>query len=140
MSEKHFPIQSITVETALELVEAGLRIGAEHGVKAYVAVVDPAMNLVAVARADGATPHSQETSIRKAVTAASTRKPSGSWEGDFAAQAPLATGLRLTNIRGGLPICYGGVHVGGLGIAGGAQDVDSQIAIAVLAAVGADPV
>jgi uncharacterized protein GlcG (DUF336 family) len=46
----------------------------------------------------------------------------------------------LTNIRGGVPIVFGGTLVGGLGVAGGTPDQDIEIATAVLAAIGADPV
>ena len=130
----------ITTEAALRAVAAGLSIGADRGIRVMVTVVDPSLALVAFARADGATPHSVETSRRKATTAASTRKPSGSWEGDFAWQAPLGTDLKLTNIAGGVPIAFGGVVVGGLGIAGGPPAEDASIAHAVLAAIGADPV
>jgi uncharacterized protein GlcG (DUF336 family) len=130
----------VTIEAALRAVNAGLAIGAERGIRVMVTVVDPSLNLVAFAREDGATPHSVETSRRKATTAASTRKPSGSWEGDFAWQAPLGTGLKLTNIAGGVPLVFGGVLVGGLGIAGGPPAEDAAIAHAVLAAIGADPV
>ena len=130
----------ITTEAALRAMDAGLAIGADRGIRVMVTVVDPSLNLVAFARADGATPHSVETSRRKATTAASTRKPSGSWAGDFAWQAPLGTDLKLTNIAGGVPISFGGVLVGGLGIAGGPPAEDAAVAHAVLAAIGADAI
>jgi len=130
----------ITTAAALRAVNAALEIGAERGIKVMVTIVDPSLNLVAFARADGATPHSVETSRRKATTAASTRKPSGSWEGDFAWQAPLGTDLKLTNIAGGVPIAFGGVLIGGLGVAGGPPADDAGIARAVLVAIGADAV
>ncbi len=135
----HFETQVVTVETALRAVDAALAIGAERGIRVMVTVVDPGLALVAFARADGATPHSVETSRRKAATAASTRKPSGSWEGDFAVQIALGTELKLTNIPGGVPIAFGGVVVGGLGVAGGPPAEDAIIARAVLASIGADP-
>jgi glc operon protein GlcG len=37
-----------------------------------------------------------------------------------------------------VPIFFGGIFVGGLGIAGGTPDQDIEIATAVLAAIGAD--
>jgi uncharacterized protein GlcG (DUF336 family) len=110
------------------------------GIRAIVSVADPAMSIVALGRADGATPHSVETSRRKAITSASTRRVTGWMDGAFAITLPLGTGTLLTNVRGGVPIAFGGIHVGGLGVAGGAPEQDEQIAIATLAVLGADPI
>ena len=122
---------------ALRIVQAAIDEGAAAGIPVAVAVVDPAMQLVAYARADGTTPHSAETCRRKALTAASTRRPTGWMQGDLAVALPLGTGALLTNIRGGVPIFIDGHHLGGLGVAGGPPDRDAEIAIAVLRSIGA---
>jgi glc operon protein GlcG len=95
--------------------------------------------MVAFGKADGATPHSVETSRRKANTASSTRRKTGWMQDSFALELPLATGGMLTNIRGGSPLIFGGTLVGGIGIAGGTPDQDAAVAEATLAAIGADP-
>jgi glc operon protein GlcG len=128
---------AITVEAALELVRLGIEIGAEAGVRAVVTVFDPSLLMVAFGKADGATPHSIETSRRKAQSSASTRRATGWMEGDFAIQAPLGTGTLLTNILGGVPVVFDGKHVAGLGIAGGTPDQDAAIATRVLEQIGA---
>lgn len=125
-------IPTITHEAALRIVAAAIEAGAQAGVRVCVSVVDPALALVAMVRTDGTTPHSVETSRRKANTAASTRRPSGWMEGDFATALPLGTGNLLTNIRGGVPIVIDDAVVGGLGVAGGTPDQDAQIAAAAL--------
>jgi glc operon protein GlcG len=51
----------------------------------------------------------------------------------------LGTGTLLTNVLGGVPIVFDGVHVGGLGVAGGTPAQDADIARHVLAMIGADP-
>ena len=130
---------AVSFETAIELVRLGVARGADAGIRTVVTVIDPGLGVVAFGKADGATPHSAETSRRKAQTSASTRRATGWMEGDFAVQAPLGTGLLLTNIRGGVPIFFEGTHVGGLGIAGGTPDQDAAVAAAVLKAIGADP-
>ena len=127
---------AVSFETALELVRVGVQKGSEAGVRVVVTVVDPGLTVIAFGKADGATPHSAETSRRKAQTSASTRRPTGWMQGDFATQAPLGTGLLLTNIRGGVPIVFDGKQLGGLGIAGGTPDQDADIAEAVLESVG----
>ena len=129
---------TISVDTALELVRLGIAKGAEAGVEAVVTVVDPSLLMVAFGKADGATPHSIETSRRKALSSASTRRPTGWMEGDFPTQAALGTGTLLTNILGGVPVSFAGKHVGGLGIAGGTPDQDAALAAVVIEEIGAD--
>jgi glc operon protein GlcG len=124
---------------ALEIIQTAIDRGAAANVRVAVTIVDPALAMVAYARADGITPHSSETSRRKAQTAASTRRPTGWMVGDFALMLPLGTGNLLTNIKGGVPLRFDGLLIGGLGVAGGTPDQDEAIAIEVLAAIGADP-
>lgn len=131
---------SISHEAALRTVSTGIEIGARHGIAACITVVDPALGMVAMGRADGTTPHSVETSRRKATTAASTRRATGWMQGDFAIALPLGTGNSLTNIKGGVPIIFDGEVVGGLGVAGGPPEKDAEIAIEVLRAIGAEEV
>ena len=50
------------------------------------------------------------------------------------------TGGLLTGIKGGVPLFFDGVFVGGLGIAGGTPDQDAVIAAATLASLGADEI
>jgi glc operon protein GlcG len=126
-------IPLITLDAALAVAARAVDEGARLGVPVSAAVVDPAMALVAFSKADGATPHSVDTSRVKAGTAASTRRPTG-WMGpDLALALPLATGGRLTNIRGGVPITVDGVVVGALGVAGGTPEQDAAVAAAAVA-------
>jgi glc operon protein GlcG len=122
----------ITIQTALDLLQRAVAEGASQGVAVSVTVVDPSMNLVAFTKADGATPHSIESSRRKANTAASTRRPSGWMSDDLALSLPMATDLKLTNITGGFPLLYEGAVAGAVGIAGGTPDQDAQIAEAIV--------
>lgn len=138
--EKYRETVTITYDAARDAVRAAMEQAAAAGVAPVVTVVDPGMTMVAFGKADGATPHSVETSRRKANTAASTRRKTGWMQDSFALELPLATGGLLTNIRGGFPLIFGGTLVGGIGIAGGTPDQDAAVAEATLAAIGADPV
>ena len=129
---------AVSHELALHLVEVAIAEGAKHGIAVAVAVCDPSMNIVAFAIADGATPHSTETSRRKAQTAASTRRATGWMPPELETALPLGTGGTLTNVKGGVPLVIGGRFLGGLAVAGGAPDVDAVVARATLEAVGAD--
>lgn len=134
----HHAVPTVTYELAARAVEAGIRIAADAGIRAVITVADPAMAIVAFGRADGATPHSAETSRRKAATAASTRKPTSSIAPELAVKLEHGSGGLLTSIAGGVPLCFEGVHVGGIGVAGGPPDADARIAIALLDELGAD--
>ncbi|RJN32181.1 GlcG/HbpS family heme-binding protein [Nesterenkonia natronophila] len=133
-------IPAVTYTTAAEAVRHTIEIGAERGLKLCATVVDPALGLVAYGRADGMTPHSVETSRRKAQTAASTRKPSAAVPAELATAMENGTGGLLTRIPGGVPLMFDGVVVGGLGVAGGPPAEDAKVADAVLEALGAAPV
>lgn len=125
----------VTTDTALRLIAIALAEGEKAQVKVSATVVDPAMGLVAFARADGATPHSVETSRRKANTAASTRRASGWIPAELELMLPIAAGNLLTNVTGGVPLVLDGEHAGGLGIAGGTPAQDAEIAQATLDAI-----
>ncbi|GAB3595870.1 GlcG/HbpS family heme-binding protein [Microbacterium tumbae] len=133
-------VPAVSWETAARAVALGIDHAADAGVKAVVTVMDPGLVLVAVGRADGAPPHSVETSRRKASTAASTRKPSAAIPPENVTLLEHGTGGILTGIKGGVPLFFDGVFVGGLGVAGGTPDQDAVIAAATLAALGADEI
>ncbi|GAA4480222.1 heme-binding protein [Microbacterium panaciterrae] len=133
----HRQTVAITYETAARAVALAMEIGRQHGVIAVVAVADPSMTLIAYGMADGATPHSAETSRRKAATAASTRRRTAQIPEALAAALPLGTGGILTTIDGGVPIFFGELLVGGLGVAGGSPAQDAEIALETLKRLGA---
>ena len=134
----HLSTPVITYETAARAVACVMDAAATAGVRAVATVVDPSITIVALGKADGAPPHSLETSRRKAITAASTRKPSGAMPPALAVAMEHGTGGLLSSIHGGFPIVFDGVHVGGLGVAGGTPQQDAEIALAALTALGAD--
>jgi len=129
---KYVETATVSFDFAHQIVREAIDEAARQGVKAVVTVSDPSLLLVAFGKADGATPHSVETSRRKAFTAASTRKATGWMDASFAVEASIATNSILTNIRGGVPITIDGVHVGGMGVAGGTPQQDAEIAAAVV--------
>ncbi len=139
MSKNYLQTFTITHETALKAVELAIAEGAKQGLAISVAIVDPSLTLVAFTKMDGATPHSVETSRRKANTAASTRKPTGWMPEAIAIALPLAANNLLTNIPGGLPLHFDGKLIGGLGIAGGTIEQDETIAKVVMSSLELHP-
>jgi uncharacterized protein GlcG (DUF336 family) len=75
---------------------------------------------------DGAKVLSQISATQKAVTAASSRAPTGQMDPEVGLRLSVATGGRLVNLPGGLPIVVDGEVVGavGVGSATGQQDVE----------------
>lgn len=133
----HRQIVAITYETAARAVAIAMEVGESTDVKAVVSVADPSMTLIAYGMADGATPHSAETSRRKAATSASTRRRTGRIPEALTTALPLGTGGALTTIDGGVPIFFGDNCVGGLGVAGGSPAQDAEIALETLRRLGA---
>lgn len=139
MATTYTETPAVSYDTAAHAVAVAIEEGARRGVAVSATVVDPALGLVAYGRADGTTPHSVETSRRKATTAASTRRPSAALPSGLAVTLEHGSGGLLTSIPGGLPLSFNGIHTGGLGVAGGPPAVDAEIAAAVLQVLGADP-
>lgn len=117
---------------------------AKDGYRVSVAVVDRAGILRAFLRADGAGPHTVESSEKKAYTAASMRGPTANGA-ELIAKNPALQGLQHMNDRilflaGGLPIDIGGEVVGGIGVGGApGGHLDAACAQAGLDSIGAAP-
>src|SRR5262245_20216278 len=101
-------LPTITAQAALNAVSTAIAEGARLGVAVSVAVVDPALGLVAFAKGDNATPHSVETSRRKANAAASHRRVTGWMPEQLAVALPMASGNLITNLGGGVPVIFDG--------------------------------
>ena len=138
MIASYYEVPNISVEKALEAIRQALDIAKSIGVKMSVTIVDRSMNLIAFAKADGATPHSTETSRKKANTAASNGKATGWVSPDLVITLPLGTDNKLTNVGGGMPLVFEGKLVSGLGIAGGTVDQDKEVALKVLKEIGSE--
>jgi len=136
--KNYHEVPNISVDKALEAVQHAVSIGAELGVKVSVSVVDKSMNLIAIAKADGPTPHSTDTSRKKANTASSTSKATGWMSSDIAITLPMGSNNRLTNVNGGSPLIFDGKVVGGIGVAGGTVDQDQEVVSKVIEKIGSE--
>jgi uncharacterized protein GlcG (DUF336 family) len=119
----------------MKVVAAGMRKAEEIGVPQCVAVTDAAGRLLAFVRMDGAKFLSIRTSIRKAMTAASSRQPSGSMDHEHAVKLAFTTGGRLTSLKAGLPIVIEDELVGAIGVSSGTGEEDLEVALAGIAAI-----
>lgn len=128
----------LTHAGALAALGACVARAEEMGVPQCIAVVDASGVLLAFARMDGARFLSNESAIAKAASAASTRMPTSRLPADMEVKLALATGGRLTNLKGGVPIVVEGECIGGIGVGSGTGAQDLEVARAGLAAIGAD--
>jgi uncharacterized protein GlcG (DUF336 family) len=125
-------------------IQASLDACKKDGYRVSVSVVDRAGVLRGMTRADGAGPHTVESSRKKAYTAASLRRPTTELA-ELINKVPTLQALRDMNdqvliLGGGLPIEIGGEVVGGIGVGGApGAHLDDACAQAGLDAIGAAP-
>ena len=129
--------RKLTHAGALALIDAAVAKATAMGQPQCIAVVDDGCNLVAFVRMDGAKVLSFESALHKAMTAASARVPTGAVEAGLAARLAAATGGKVTNLLGGLPIVVDGDVIGAIGVGSGTGEQDVVVANAALAACGA---
>ena len=129
---------------AQRAVQAAIDACKKDGYRVSASVVDRAGLLRAMGRADGAGPHTIDSSRKKAYTAASLRRATSELA-DLMSRTPTLQALRDMNeqiliLGGGLPIDLGGEVVGAIGVGGApGTHLDDACAEAGLDAIGAAP-
>jgi len=131
----------IDAPAALRAVQAAVEHTQSLGVCVNIAIVDRGGLLVAFARMAGAALHSMDIATDKAYTAASFGLPTGKWSEVLAADSPgVRQGLpqrpRFVGFGGGVPIVEDGERIGGIGVSGGSEAQDEEIAMAGLRVLG----
>ncbi len=116
----------LTLAGAHTILHAAMAKAEAMGVPQCITVVDTGGNTVAFARMDGAKVLSELSSKAKAQTAASSRSQTGGAGPEVELKLAFATGGRLTNLNGGLPIEVDGEVIGAVGVGSGtgAQDIE----------------
>lgn len=135
------PAQTRTIRTisgegaklALAAAEAEAR---KNNWEMSFAVVDPAGELIAFHRMDGAGVATIQNASGKAKTAARFRRPTQAYDSMVSGGRPsLLNFENMTPIEGGVPVVVGGVVVGAIGVSGGTSPQDAVVARAAAAAV-----
>ena len=108
----------------------------KNGWAMSIAVVDPAGELIAFLRMDGASPGSIDISRAKARTAARFRRATKVFEESVAAgRTAIRSFENVVTVEGGVPIVINGEVVGAVGVSGAASVQDGLVAAAGVAAV-----
>lgn len=134
----------LPLSMATKALQASLEACKKDGYRVSASIVDRAGVLRAMGRADGAGPHTVESSRKKAYTASSVRRPTSELA-ELIAKMPALQSLRDMNpdiliLGGGLPIEIGGEVVGAIGVGGApGAHLDDACAQAGLDAIGAAP-
>ena len=117
----------LTLAGAHTILHAALEKADAMGVPQCVTIVDTGGNTVAFARMDGAKVLSELSSTAKAQTAASSRTRTGGVDPANELKLAFATGGRLTNLNGGLPIEVDGEVIGAVGVGSGTGEQDIEV-------------
>ena len=139
-----FPTQKVLpLELSTQAAMAAIKKCHDDGFKVSVAIVDQSGLLKVQLKADGAGPHTLDSSRRKAYTANSLRDSTHKYAVLVTQKPELQSLTRLNEnillLGGGFPIKIGGEVVGGIGV-GGAPGIefDEVCASAALKVVKAD--
>src|SRR5581483_11876899 len=122
----------LTHEGAQTLLAAAIAAAKAMGVPQCIAVVDDGSQLLAFVRMDGARVLSIMSAQRKAMTAATTGKPTGGIPVEIEIKLAIATDGAMVNLMGGLPVIIDGQLVGGIGVGSGTGEQDREVANAAL--------
>jgi uncharacterized protein GlcG (DUF336 family) len=112
----------------------------DMGARVNVAVVDASGLLTAFLRMPGAPLHSVDIAIDKAYTAVSFGLPTHKWADALqshsdAVREGIVLRPRFVAFGGGLPLVEAGQRIGAIGVSGGSEAQDQQIAQAGLDAL-----
>ena len=98
------PSLRLTSDGAMKLLNAAMAKAKEMGVPQCISIVDSGGHLLAFGRMDGAFSQSIDTSLMKAMTAASYGIPTGDIAAGIDLKLAIATKGKRINLPGGLPI------------------------------------
>ncbi|QPJ64682.1 MAG: heme-binding protein [Candidatus Nitrohelix vancouverensis] len=135
--------KALPLEMAQKAANSALKQCETDGYKVSVAVVDSGGNLKVVVKADGAGPHTTDSSIRKAYTANSLKRSTQELA-EMIAKVPALHSLGKMNdnilmLGGGLPVIVEKHLVGGIGVGGApGAHLDEACAKKGLESIGAE--
>ena len=139
MSSFFEPSALLTDKGVLVMLQAAIDTASGMGQPQCIVIVDQSGVVLGSFRMKGARFLSLKSALAKARTAASINAPSTAIPEHARLLISGATQGDVTGLKGGLPIRFGGVLVGGVGIGSGSGDQDEEVARAALDAIGADP-
>lgn len=129
------PALTLTADGAMKILQAALEKAAAMDVPQCISIVDGGGHLKAFCRMDGAFVLSNDSSLKKAKTAALYGQKTGLMDDAIAIKLALATDGNRVNLPGGLPVIVDGHIIGGIGVGSGTGAQDLEVAKAGVAAI-----
>jgi len=124
-------------KAVLAMLSAAIDRAEAMGQPQCIVIVDASGGTLAELKMTGAKFLSLKSARAKALTAASTGKPSSAIPEAVRLTIGAATRGSVTGLPGGLPIIFEGELLGGIGVGSGSGDQDVEVANAALAGIGA---
>ena len=129
-------VRTVSSDGAMRALLAAQAEATQKGWQLSIAVVDPAGELLAFARMDGASPASIQNALGKARTAARFRRTTQVYDSLVSnGRTSLLNFENMTPLEGGVPILIDGVVVGAIGVSGATAAQDAEVARAGAAVV-----
>ena len=125
----------LTSGGAMNILQAAIEKATSMGVPQCITIVDAGGHMLAFCRMDGAFVLSNDSSMKKAVTAAIYGQLTGQMDDNVAIKLAIATDGKRVNLPGGVPIIVDGHVIGGIGVGSGSGAQDLEVAKAGIAAL-----
>ena len=125
----------LTSNGAMKILQAAMEKAESMGVPQCITIVDTGGHMMAFCRMDGAFVLSNDSSMKKAVTAAIYGQLTGQMDDNVAIKLAIATDGKRVNLPGGVPIIVKGDVIGGIGVGSGTGAQDLEVAKAGIAAL-----
>ena len=125
----------LTSNGAMKILQAAMEKANAMGVPQCITIVDAGGHMLAFCRMDGAFVLSNDSSMKKAVTAAIYGQLTGQMDDNIAIKLAIATNGKRVNLPGGVPIIVDGHVIGGIGVGSGTGAQDLEVAKAGIAAI-----
>ena len=125
----------LTSGGAMKILQTAIEKATAMGVPQCITIVDAGGHMLAFCRMDGAFVLSNDSSMKKAVTAAIYGQLTGQMDDNVAIKLAIATDGKRVNLPGGVPIIVDGHIIGGIGVGSGSGAQDLEVARAGIAAI-----
>jgi uncharacterized protein GlcG (DUF336 family) len=125
----------LTSNGAMKILQAAMEKAESMSVPQCISIVDAGGHMLAFCRMDGAFVLSNDSSLKKAQTAAIYGQLTGQMDDNIAIKLAIATDGKRVNLPGGVPIIVDGHVIGGIGVGSGTGAQDLEVAKAGIAAL-----
>lgn len=135
------PRATLSIEAIQTMLNAAVARSKELGARLHITILDSSANLAGFISFPGTPRIAQTTADRKAFTAVHTGMPTHQWEA-YVSSIPASELKIIDSIpgyvaaKGGYPVIENGLVLGGIGVSGANQEIDDDVALTAVKAIG----